>query len=35
VVMLNPALARVYAAVGDPGVVCSFDSRRLEPRPTV
>jgi DNA-binding beta-propeller fold protein YncE len=30
VIMLDPALGRVYVAVGDPGVVCSFDSRLLE-----
>jgi DNA-binding beta-propeller fold protein YncE len=30
VVMLDPELQRVYVAVGDPGVVCSFDSDRLE-----
>ena len=29
VVMLDPELQRVYVAVGDPGVVCSFDSERL------
>jgi hypothetical protein len=26
---------RLYVAVGDPGVVCSFDSQRLEPLETV
>ena len=31
VVMLDPALRRVYVAIGDPGVVCSFDCDRLEP----
>ena len=30
VVMLDHELKRVYVAVGDPGVVCSFDSDRLE-----
>jgi DNA-binding beta-propeller fold protein YncE len=30
VIMLDPALGRVYVAAGDPGVVCSFDSRLLE-----
>lgn len=30
VVMLDPALKRVFVAIGDPGVVCSFDSERLE-----
>jgi len=29
VVMLDRELQRVYVAVGDPGVVCSFDSDRL------
>jgi len=29
VVMLDHELQRVYVAVGDPGVVCSFDSERL------
>jgi DNA-binding beta-propeller fold protein YncE len=31
VVMHDPELARVYVAIGEPGVVCSFDSERLEP----
>jgi DNA-binding beta-propeller fold protein YncE len=31
VVMHDPELARLYVAIGDPGVVCSFDSERLEP----
>ena len=31
VVMHDRDLARVYVAIGDPGVVCSFDSDRLEP----
>jgi len=35
VVMLDRKLQRVYAAVGDPGVVCSFDSERLELLETV
>jgi DNA-binding beta-propeller fold protein YncE len=35
VVMLDPALARVYVAIGDPGVVCSFDTRLLELAETV
>jgi DNA-binding beta-propeller fold protein YncE len=30
VVMCDPELARVYVAIGEPGVVCSFDSERLE-----
>jgi DNA-binding beta-propeller fold protein YncE len=30
VVMLDSEIHRVYVAVGDPGVVCSFDSDRLE-----
>ena len=35
VVMHDPDLHRLYVAVGDPGVVCSFDSERLEPLETV
>jgi len=35
VVMLDPDLRRVYVAVGDPGVVCSFDSERLQLLETV
>jgi DNA-binding beta-propeller fold protein YncE len=35
VVMHDPQLARLYVAVGDPGVVCCFDSDRLEPVETV
>jgi DNA-binding beta-propeller fold protein YncE len=35
VVMHDPDLARLYVAIGDPGVVCSFDSERLEPLETV
>ena len=35
VVMLDHELRRVYVAVGDPGVVCSFDSERLELLETV
>jgi DNA-binding beta-propeller fold protein YncE len=31
VVMHDADLTRVYVAVGEPGVVCSFDSARLEP----
>jgi hypothetical protein len=30
VVMHDPKLRRLYVAIGDPGVVCSFDSGRLE-----
>jgi DNA-binding beta-propeller fold protein YncE len=30
VVMHDPELARLYVAIGEPGVVCSFDSERLE-----
>jgi DNA-binding beta-propeller fold protein YncE len=30
VVMHDPDLARLYVAIGEPGVVCSFDSERLE-----
>ncbi len=35
VVMLDGELKRVYVAVGDPGVVCSFGSDRLEALETV
>jgi DNA-binding beta-propeller fold protein YncE len=35
VVMYDPELARLYVAIGEPGVVCSFDSTRLEPLETV
>jgi DNA-binding beta-propeller fold protein YncE len=35
VVMLDPTLERLYVAIGDPGVVCSFDSERLELLETV
>jgi DNA-binding beta-propeller fold protein YncE len=35
VVMLDSELHQVYVAVGDPGVVCSFDSERLELLETV
>ena len=35
VVMHDPDLARLYVAIGEPGVVCSFDSKRLEPLETV
>jgi DNA-binding beta-propeller fold protein YncE len=35
VVMHDPALQRLYVAIGDPGLVCSFDSDRLEPVETV
>jgi hypothetical protein len=31
VVMHDAALRRLYVAIGEPGVVCSFDSERLEP----
>jgi DNA-binding beta-propeller fold protein YncE len=31
VVMCDPELERLYVAIGEPGVVCSFDSERLEP----
>jgi DNA-binding beta-propeller fold protein YncE len=31
VVVHDPAARRLYVAVGEPGVVCSFDSDRLEP----
>jgi len=35
VVMHDPALRRLYVAIGDPGVVCSFDSDRLQHIETV
>jgi DNA-binding beta-propeller fold protein YncE len=35
VIMHDAALRRLYVAIGDPGVVCSFDSERLEPLETV
>jgi DNA-binding beta-propeller fold protein YncE len=31
VVMHEPDLARVYVAIGEPGLVCGFDSDRFEP----
>jgi hypothetical protein len=35
VVMHDPDLRRLYVAIGEPGVVCSFDSDRLEQLETV
>jgi serine/threonine-protein kinase len=35
VVWHDPDLRRLYVAIGDPGVVCSFDSERLEQVETV
>jgi DNA-binding beta-propeller fold protein YncE len=35
VVMHDHDLRRLYVAIGDPGVVCSFDSEQLEPGETV
>jgi DNA-binding beta-propeller fold protein YncE len=35
VVMHDPELARLYVAIGEPGIVCSFDSDRLESLETV
>jgi hypothetical protein len=35
VVMHDPELARLYVAIGEPGVVCSFDSDDLEQLETV
>jgi DNA-binding beta-propeller fold protein YncE len=35
VVMHDPELKRLYVAIGDPGLVCSFDSERLEQVETV
>jgi len=34
VVMHDPDRARLYVAIGEPGVVCSFDSEQLEPLET-
>jgi len=30
VVMHDPELERLYVAIGEPGLVCSFDTERLE-----
>ena len=35
VVMHDPKLRRLYVAIAEPGVVCSFDTERLEPLETV
>ena len=35
VVMHDAQLRRLYVAIGEPGLVCSFDSERLEPLETV
>ena len=35
VVMLDPDVERLYVAIGEPGVVVSFDSERLEQVETV
>jgi DNA-binding beta-propeller fold protein YncE len=35
VIMLDPALQRLYVAIGDPGVVCAFTSHPLEHLETV
>jgi DNA-binding beta-propeller fold protein YncE len=35
VVMHDPDLQRLYVAIGKPGLVCSFDTERLEPLETV
>jgi sugar lactone lactonase YvrE len=35
VIMLDPQRERLYVAIGDPGVICSFHSERLEPLETV
>jgi hypothetical protein len=29
--MRDPSLRRLYVAIGEPGLVCSFDSERLRP----
>ena len=33
--MHDPDLRRLYVAIGEPGLVCSFDSERLEQLETV
>jgi DNA-binding beta-propeller fold protein YncE len=35
VVMVDPELAHLYVAIGDPGLVCVFDTARLVPIETV
>jgi DNA-binding beta-propeller fold protein YncE len=35
VVMHDPELRRLYVAIGEPGLVCSVDSERLEPVETI
>jgi DNA-binding beta-propeller fold protein YncE len=35
VVMVDPELAHLYVAIGDPGVVCVFDTSRIVPLETV
>jgi DNA-binding beta-propeller fold protein YncE len=35
VVMHDPELQRLYVAIGEPGLVCSFDTKRLEQLETV
>ncbi len=35
VLMHDPDLRRLYVAIGEPGLVCSFDSERLEQLETV
>ena len=35
VVMLDPELKRVFVAIGEPGVVCSFDTERLDQLETI
>jgi DNA-binding beta-propeller fold protein YncE len=35
VVMYNTERARLYVAVGEPGVICSFDGEQLEPLETI
>jgi hypothetical protein len=33
--MHDPDLRRLYVAIGEPGLICSFDSNRLEQLETV
>ena len=35
VVMHDPELERLYVAIGEPGLVCSFDTKRLEQLETI
>jgi DNA-binding beta-propeller fold protein YncE len=35
VIMLDPGLRKLYVAIGDPGLVCSFETETLEPLETI